>query len=90
MTAVPFSSEPSQDVLLTEVMALRQRIAELEQEKQDLQVMLEIATEHADDLSEVLQQERDDLETMLEMTTKHADAVEEELHSRAEVLAARS
>ena len=90
MATVPSPSEPSQDALLTEVMALRQRIAELEQDKQDLQVMLEIATEHADDLSEVLQQERDDLETMLEMNTQHADAVEEELHSRAEELAARS
>jgi adenylate cyclase len=90
MATVPSPSEPSQDALLAEVIALRQRIAELEQEKQDLQVMLEMAIEHADDLSEVLQQKHDDLATMLEMTTEHADAVEEELHSRAEELAARS
>jgi hypothetical protein len=36
--------------------------------------MLEIATDHADDLSETLQQERDDLETMLEITTDHSDS----------------
>src|SRR5712691_2508268 len=81
---------PSRQALLTEVQALRQRVAALEQEKHDLEVMLEMATDHADDLSETLQQERDDLETMLEMTTDHADAIEAELQSQAEALARRS
>ena len=81
---------PSRQALLTEVQALRQRVAALEQEKQDLEVMLEMATDHADDLSEALQQERDDLETMLEMTTDHADALEADLQSQAEALARRS
>jgi adenylate cyclase len=76
--------------LLAEVQALRQRVATLEQEKRDLEVMLEMATDHADDLSESLQQERDDLETMLEMTTDHADALEADLQSQAEALARRS
>jgi adenylate cyclase len=75
--------------LLAEVQALRQRVAVLEQEKRDLEVMLEMATDHADDLSEVLQQERDDLATMLEMTTDHADALEADLQSQAEALARR-
>jgi len=79
-----FRSEIEVDVFLKdghsveEVQALRQRVAPLEQEKHDLEVMLEMATDHADDLSETLQQERDDLETMLEMTTDHADAIEAE------------
>src|SRR5215510_11564338 len=80
---------PSRQTLLAEVQALRQRVAALEQEKRDLEVMLEMATDHADDLSEALQQERDDLETMLEMTTDHADALEADLQSQAEALAQR-
>src|SRR5262245_41950858 len=81
---------PARQTLLAEVQALRQRVAALEQEKRDLEVMLEMATDHADDLSEALQQERDDLETMLEMTTDHADAVEADLQSQAEALERRS
>src|SRR5262247_1059754 len=80
---------PSRQALLAEVQALRERVAALEQEKHDLEVMLEMATDHADDLSETLQQERDDLETMLEMTTDHADALEADLQSQAEALARR-
>jgi adenylate cyclase len=81
---------PSRQALLAEVQALRQRVAALEQEKHDLEVMLEMATDHADDLSDTLRQERDDLETMLEMTTDHADALEADLQSQAEALARRS
>src|SRR5215468_10023560 len=80
---------PFHQAMLTEVEALRQRVAALEQEKHDLEVMLEMATDHADDLSENLQQERDDLETLLEMTTDHADALEADLQSQAEALARR-
>jgi adenylate cyclase len=90
---MPASQPPrglSRQALLAEVQALQQRVAALEQEKHDLEVMLEMATDHADDLSESLQQERDDLETMLEMTTDHADALEADLQSQAEALARRS
>src|SRR5215475_3372807 len=90
MPAAQPSRGPSRQVLLAEVQALRQRVAALEQEKHDLEVMLEMATDHADDLSAALQQERDDLETMLEMTTDHADALEADLQSQAEALAQRS
>src|SRR5499433_1390406 len=90
MPAAQPSRGPSRQALLAEVQALRQRVAALEQEKHDLEVMLEMATDHADDLSEALQQERDDLETMLEMTTDHADALEADLQSQAEALARRS
>jgi adenylate cyclase len=81
---------PSRQALLAEVQALRQRVTALEQEKHDLEVMLEMATDHADDLSAALQQERDDLETMLVMTTDHADALEADLQSQAEALTRRS
>ena len=89
MSAAQPPGGASRQALLAEVQTLRQRVAALEQEKHDLEVMLEMATDHADDLSEVLQQERDDLETMLEMTTDHADALEADLQSQAEALERR-
>jgi adenylate cyclase len=81
---------PSRQALLAEVQALRQRVAALEQEKHDLEVILEMATDHADDLSEALQQERDDLETILDIATNHGDINEADLQSQAEALARRS
>ena len=75
--------ESSRDALLAQGNALRQRVEALEQEKRDLEVMLETATEHADNLSADLEQERNDLATMLQMTTEHADTVEDELHENA-------
>ena len=90
MPAAQPSRGPSRQVLLAEVQALRQRVAALEQDKRDLEVMLEMATDHADDLSAALQQERDDLATVLEMTTDHADALEADLQNQAEALARRS
>jgi PAS domain S-box-containing protein len=75
--------EASREELLAAGEALRRRVAELEQEKRDLEVMLETAAEHADHVSEALETERNDLATMLEMTTEHADTVEDELHERA-------
>ena len=90
MSLAHSTPEPSRDELLEEVVALRHQVEVLQQEKQDLEIMLEMATDHADDLSEQLEQERDDLEVMLEMTTDHNDAVEEELQNRAEELEAQS
>jgi septum site-determining protein MinD len=80
--AVP-ASGTSQDELSTAAKALRRRVQELEQEKRDLEVMLETSSAHADHLAEALEAERSDLATMLEMTTEHADTVEDELHERA-------
>jgi PAS domain S-box-containing protein len=74
----------SREELLEAVEALRRRVEELEQEKQDLEVMLETAVQHSDLVSESLAEERNDLATMLDMTTEHADTVEAELHERAE------
>ncbi len=55
MPAAQPSRSPSRQALLAEVQALRQRVAALEQEKHDLEVMLEMATDHADDLSESIE-----------------------------------
>ena len=43
MVAVQPPSDPSEDNLLAEIAALRQRVAELEQAKQDMEVRLEMA-----------------------------------------------
>ena len=69
---------------------LRRRVLELEQEKRDLELMLETSAAHADNVSESLESERKDLATMLEMTTEHADTVEDELHERATATLLRS
>jgi PAS domain S-box-containing protein len=65
-------------------------VRELEQDKHDLELMLENAAAHADSVSETLESERNDLATMLEMTTEHADTVEDELHERATATLLRS
>ncbi len=90
MSATQPPRGPSRKALLAEVQALRQRVIALEQEKHDLEVMLEMATDHADDLSEALQHECDDLETVLELTTDHGDAIEADLQKQGEALARRS
>ena len=82
--------EASREELLTEGEALRRRVLELEQEKRDLELMLETSAAHADHVSESLESERNDLATMLEMTTEHADTVEDELHERATATLLRS
>jgi adenylate cyclase len=80
----------SRDELLAEVERLRQRVEELEQAKQDFEMILEVTTDHADDISEQLEQERDDLKIILEVSTEHGDLVDEELLSRADKLEAQS
>ncbi|MDH5534101.1 MAG: P-loop NTPase [Betaproteobacteria bacterium] len=85
MSNDPASPGPkaSRDELFAAAEALRRRVHELEEEKRDLEVMLETSSAHADHLAEELEAERNDLATMLEMTTEHADTVEDELHERA-------
>ena len=82
--------QPSHEELLTESERLRRRIVELEQEKRDLELMLETSAAHGDHVAEMLESERNDLATMLEMTTEHADTVEDELHERATAALLRS
>jgi class 3 adenylate cyclase len=80
----------SRDELLAEVEALRRRVKELEKAQQDFEMILEITTEIADDISEQLKQEREDLEVILYVITEHDDFVDEELLTRAEKLEAQS
>lgn len=79
----------SRDELLAKVEALRRRVKELEQAKQDFEMILEITTDLADDISEQLKQERDDMEMILYVITEHGDLVDEELLTRAEKLEAQ-
>ena len=85
---------PGPDASRAELLAagevLRRRVRELEQERRDLELMLETSAAHADNISETLESERNDLATMLEMTTEHADTVEDELHERATATLLRS
>lgn len=90
MSAVPSEHEPSWDELVAEIKCLRREVADLRQERDDLETILEMTTEHADHLSDALQEERDDLEMMLEVTTEHSDALEEELQHKADALEARN
>jgi adenylate cyclase len=82
------AGEVSRDKLQAEVEALRRRVKELEEAKQDFEMILEITTDLADDISEQLKQERDDLEVILYVITEHGDLVDEELLTRAEKLEA--
>ena len=67
------------------------------QEKQDLELLLQTSTEHADVLEDALRQraeevlqEKSDLEILLENTTEHSTLVENELQYRAEAAARES
>jgi len=79
------------DDLPVEVARLNQQIEELnrqlkqfQQEKADLEILLETTTEHSDVMLEDMQQEKVDLEILLENTTEHSDVIESELQSQAE------
>src|SRR5215470_11671005 len=61
MPAAQPSRGPSRQALLAEVQALRQRVAALEQDKHDLEVLLEMTTDHADALEADLQSQAEAL-----------------------------
>lgn len=75
---------PTRQALLQEIVALRRTVKTLHQEKQNLELMLEVALQHSDAMTEDLRSEKEDLAVLLEMTTEHSDAVEEDLHQKAE------
>ena len=60
------------------------RVAALEAENRELNMLLDMTTNHSDVVTEELQQEKTDLEIMVETTVNHADMLEEELHEKAE------
>ena len=63
---------------------LSQRLKQFQQEKADLEILLETSATHSDWVLEEIQQEKVDLEILLETTTEHSDAIETELQSQAE------
>lgn len=67
-----------------EIRALKQQLTKLQQEKAELETLLEINTEHSDTILEALVQDKSDLEIFLETTTEHSDLVEAELQKEAE------
>lgn len=70
--------------LYSEITALKQQLSKLQQEKAELETLLEINTEHSDTILETLVQDKSDLEIFLETTTEHSDLVEAELQKEAE------
>jgi len=84
MTNISQQAQPSRQELMAEVAALRQEMTKLRQDKEDLEMMLEMTAEHSDTVTDELQQEKEDLEMMLEVTTEHSDTVTEELQNKAE------
>ena len=82
--------EEKAESLAPEVLRLTQQIAKLsqqlkqfQQEKADLEILLETSTTHSDWVLEEIHQEKVDLEILLENTTEHSDAIESELQSQA-------
>ena len=75
---------------VAELAALQERINELEQNNNDLQLLLDTTVEHGDELSANLEEERQDLAAMLEVATEHADVVEDALHKSAEAALRKS
>lgn len=67
-----------------QIQTLNQKLKQFQQEKADLEILLETATAHSDWVLEEMQQEKVDLEILLETTTEHSDAIESELQSQAE------
>jgi len=79
-------SKMTKSALIAEIATLNARVAELEEEKGELELLLEVTTDHANIFTEHLQDEKEDLEIMLEMTTEHSDALSKELADQAEFI----
>lgn len=65
--------------LNTEITQLNDRLVSLQQEKLDLEIMLQATTEHSDQILQSLKQQNVDLEILLEATTEHSDSLALEL-----------
>lgn len=83
--------------LVLEIEQLRQALKDLQQEKSDLEILLQTTVEHADKLESLLQdkanvalQEKNDLEILLETTTQHSDVVTALLQDEAIAVARES
>jgi PAS domain S-box-containing protein len=69
--------------LILQVNRLQGQLVELQQEKADLEVMLETVTGHSDQLVTEIRQEKQDLELLLETTAEHSDVIAADLHTQA-------
>lgn len=97
MEIVSLEETTINQALVLEVERLRQELKELQQEKSDLDILLQTTVEHADKLEALLQdkaevalQEKNDLEILLETTTQHSDAVTALLQDEAIAVARES
>lgn len=63
---------------------MSRRLETLQQEKNDLEILLQAATEHSDQLLSDLQRQKGDLKILLEVTTEHSDSLALELKQQAE------
>jgi PAS domain S-box-containing protein len=84
-------SEQASDPLPSEVAALQQQVAQLrqqlqqtQQEKADLEVLLNTVTGHSDQILSEVEQEKTDLEILLETATEHSILVETDLQQQVE------
>lgn len=60
------------------------RLETLQREKNDLEILLQAATEHGDQLLSDLQRQKGDLKILLEATTEHSDCLALELKHQAQ------
>ncbi|MEI2577467.1 PAS domain-containing protein [Scytonema sp. PRP1] len=60
------------------------RLETLQREKNDLEILLQAATEHGDQLLSDLQRQKGDLKILLEATTEHSDSLALELKHQAQ------
>ena len=63
---------------------MSRRLETLQQEKNDLEILLQAATEHSDHLLRDLQRQKGDLKILLEATTEHSDCLALELKHQAQ------
>ena len=63
---------------------MHHKLETLQQEKSDLEILLEVTTEHSDDLLKRFHQQQVDLEILLEATTEHSDSLTLELKHQAQ------
>lgn len=76
----------TKNMLIAELVKLTEHVAKLEEEKSELELLLEVTTDHANIFTEQLQTENEDLEIMLAMTAEHGDALSKELTDQAEFI----
>jgi PAS domain S-box-containing protein len=72
------------DRLNEQIESLSRQLQSMQQEKSDLEILLETITIHSDQTIDDIQQEKSDLEILLETMTEHSDTVTLELKHQAD------